>query len=119
MQKQMTNFWFRLMALEYRLKSDAAAVHGALKDAGIQPGMSVLDFGCGLGRYSLPAARIVGKEGVVYAVDLHRWRSRSLTKPQKRRGNQLPHYPLRLRNRSSIRFRRHCASLRYASQRGG
>jgi ubiquinone/menaquinone biosynthesis C-methylase UbiE len=33
--------------------------------------MSVLDFGCGPGRYTLPAARIVGKDGVVYAVDLH------------------------------------------------
>src|SRR5271157_2547174 len=71
MQKRMTNLWFRLMALEYRLKSDLETVLGTLKDAGIQPGMSVLDFGCGPGRYSLPAARIVGNDGVVYAVDLH------------------------------------------------
>jgi ubiquinone/menaquinone biosynthesis C-methylase UbiE len=59
------------MALEYRLKSDAEAVLGTLKDAGIQAGMSVLDFGCGPGRYSLPAARIVGSMGMVYALDLH------------------------------------------------
>jgi ubiquinone/menaquinone biosynthesis C-methylase UbiE len=71
MQKQMTNLWFRLMALEYRLKSDPVAVLRMLKDAGVQPGMSVLDFGCGPGRYAVPAARIVAREGVVYSVDLH------------------------------------------------
>ncbi|HTO22209.1 MAG TPA: class I SAM-dependent methyltransferase [Spirochaetia bacterium] len=42
-----------------------------LREAGIQPGMNVLDFGCGPGRYALPAARMVGTEGVVYAVDAH------------------------------------------------
>jgi ubiquinone/menaquinone biosynthesis C-methylase UbiE len=71
MQKHMGNLWFRLMALEYRLKSDSVLVLGTLNDAGIQPGMSVLDFGCGPGRYALPAAEMVGSHGVVYAVDVH------------------------------------------------
>ena len=71
MQKRMTNLWFRLMALEYRLKSDPAAVLGTLMEAGIRTGMSVLDFGSGPGRYSLTAARIVGSKGMVYALDLH------------------------------------------------
>jgi ubiquinone/menaquinone biosynthesis C-methylase UbiE len=71
MQKQMTNLWFRLMALEYRLKSDSAAVRDTLNDAGIRSGISLLDFGCGPGRYTLPAAKIVGSSGTVYAVDVH------------------------------------------------
>ena len=71
MQRHMSNVWFRLMALEYRLKSDSEATLVRLKEAGIQPGMTVLDFGCGPGRYTIPAARLVGKEGRVYAVDVH------------------------------------------------
>jgi ubiquinone/menaquinone biosynthesis C-methylase UbiE len=29
----------------------------------------VLDFGCGSGNYTIPAAKIAGKEGLVYALD--------------------------------------------------
>jgi cyclopropane fatty-acyl-phospholipid synthase-like methyltransferase len=38
-----------------------------LKKVGIWPGDLVLDFGCGRGCYTIPAAGIVGKRGVVYA----------------------------------------------------
>ena len=37
---------------------------------GVQPGMTVVDYGCGPGRYTTEFARLVGDEGVVYAVDL-------------------------------------------------
>ncbi len=40
-----------------------------LKDIGIKVGQRVLDFGCGSGNYTIPAARIVGEEGLVYALD--------------------------------------------------
>lgn len=36
----------------------------------LQPGMSLLDMGCGLGRLSLPAAQKVGENGKVVAVDI-------------------------------------------------
>lgn len=36
---------------------------------GIKQGQKVLDFGCGRGYYTIPAAEVVGKEGIVYAVD--------------------------------------------------
>lgn len=42
-----------------------------LEEAGIAKGMKVADFGCGtLGHYVFPAARLVGDEGKVYAVDI-------------------------------------------------
>jgi ubiquinone/menaquinone biosynthesis C-methylase UbiE len=40
-----------------------------LKDVGIKAGLFVLDFGCGSGTYTVPAARIVGDKGKVYALD--------------------------------------------------
>ena len=40
-----------------------------LRGVGIKEGQTVLDFGCGSGNYTIPAAKIVGKEGVVYALD--------------------------------------------------
>jgi ubiquinone/menaquinone biosynthesis C-methylase UbiE len=43
--------------------------HRFLRRAGIAEGQRVLDFGCGRGNYTIPAARIVGKRGVVYALD--------------------------------------------------
>ena len=41
----------------------------ALLEAGLEPGMRVLDVGCGTGLVSLPAARIVGDAGYVLGVD--------------------------------------------------
>jgi ubiquinone/menaquinone biosynthesis C-methylase UbiE len=41
----------------------------ALKSAGIKKGHFVLDFGCGRGTYTIPAARIVGRKGKVFALD--------------------------------------------------
>lgn len=42
-----------------------------LERAGISPNMRVGDFGCGgMGYFSLQAARMVGDNGIVYAVDI-------------------------------------------------
>ena len=40
-----------------------------LRLVGIREHQKVLDFGCGSGNYTLPAARIVGRSGLVYALD--------------------------------------------------
>jgi len=40
-----------------------------LEDIGIKKGDVVLDFGCGDGSYTIPAAKVVSKEGKVYAMD--------------------------------------------------
>jgi len=43
-----------------------------LRKVGIGKNQIVLDFGCGVGHYTIPAARIVGSTGSVYAVDKER-----------------------------------------------
>lgn len=49
-------------------KTNRAAV--ILDHLDLQPGMTVLDFGCGPGRLTVPAAQRVGSGGRVVAVDL-------------------------------------------------
>lgn len=40
-----------------------------LRKIGVKKGKTILDWGCGRGYYIIPAAKIVGKEGKVYALD--------------------------------------------------
>jgi ubiquinone/menaquinone biosynthesis C-methylase UbiE len=42
-----------------------------LKKAGVKEGQVIVDLGCGIGRFVFLAARIVGPEGKVYALDIH------------------------------------------------
>ena len=44
-------------------------VREVLERIGLRKGQVVLDFGCGCGTYTMPAARIVGEQGKVYALD--------------------------------------------------
>jgi ubiquinone/menaquinone biosynthesis C-methylase UbiE len=38
---------------------------------GIEEGHNILDYGCGIGSYTIPLARLVGATGRVYALDIH------------------------------------------------
>jgi ubiquinone/menaquinone biosynthesis C-methylase UbiE len=40
-----------------------------LERIGVSRGQTILDFGCGYGTYTIPAAKIVGAQGRVYALD--------------------------------------------------
>ena len=40
-----------------------------LKKIGLKSGQTVLDFGCRVGHYTIPAAKVVGNNGIVYAAD--------------------------------------------------
>ena len=47
------------------LMNPVKTLHGA----GIQPGQSVLEVGCGTGFFTIPAAQIIGDEGCLVAMD--------------------------------------------------
>jgi SAM-dependent methyltransferase len=55
------------LGLQHRLWS--ASAHALWEQAGIQPGLTVLDLGCGPGHATLDLAQIVGPKGHVIGVD--------------------------------------------------
>ena len=69
----MSNFAFRIISLMHDnpLLPYFRNPQRLLKAAGLKPGQKVLEVGCGPGFFTIPAAKIVGNEGVVYAVDVH------------------------------------------------
>ena len=52
----------------------------------LQPGMTAMDFGCGMGVFSIPMASLVGADGTVIAVDLQPQMLRSVRKRAKKAG---------------------------------
>ena len=52
--------------------------HLLIERSGIKEGMQVLEVGCGSGAYTLPAARAVGRDGKVLALDIQRGMLRQL-----------------------------------------
>lgn len=61
--------WWLAYTFDNKLRRMIDPAEKALKQW-VRPGMQVLDFGCGLGHYSVGAAKLVGENGVVVAVDL-------------------------------------------------
>ncbi len=84
-----SNFAFRIISLMHDnpLVPIFRNPYRLLEVAGIKSGQKVLEVGCGPGFFTIPAAKIVGEEGSIYAVDTHplaikkvkkRWREREL-----------------------------------------
>ncbi len=69
---------------------------------GIRPGTTVVDYGCGPGRYTTRLARLAGEGGRVYAVDIHEL---ALHEVQKRAGR------LRLNNVTPVLARGYDSTL--------
>jgi ubiquinone/menaquinone biosynthesis C-methylase UbiE len=53
---------------------------------GLKPGFTFIDVGCGEGFFAIPAARIVGRKGKVYALDLDHDAIAELKKKAAREG---------------------------------
>lgn len=68
----MSNLSFRVMTL-FMSTEDLLfpRIDKRVKTFGITQGMTVVDYGCGLGRYTTRFAKLVGEKGKVYAVDIH------------------------------------------------
>jgi ubiquinone/menaquinone biosynthesis C-methylase UbiE len=86
MHPPQSSLAFRLMAAEFRIRDFLSPRRAILEEAGIGPGMRVLDYGCGPGSYVLPAAQIVGEAGKVYALDIHPLAITTVRKLSARKG---------------------------------
>ena len=62
---------FFLMSLVFRVRDFVRPPVRILQEAGVMPGQTVLDYGCGPGSFSVASAQIVGPTGKVYAVDIN------------------------------------------------
>jgi ubiquinone/menaquinone biosynthesis C-methylase UbiE len=68
--KPMSSLSFRLMAWTMSIMDLFSNPKQLLKKVPFQKGMVVVDYACGPGRYTIPAAEIIGPKGKVYAVDI-------------------------------------------------
>ncbi|MGD8520735.1 MAG: class I SAM-dependent methyltransferase [Desulfobacterales bacterium] len=62
---------FKLMSIAFKLRDFFSPRINVLNEAGIKPGNSVLDYGCGPGSYILPLSSLVEKGGKIFALDIH------------------------------------------------
>ncbi len=69
---RMPDFGFRAMVFLMQVEDFFwRRIDRRVQTFGIRPGMTVVDYGCGPGRYTTRFARLVGEGGRVYAVDVH------------------------------------------------
>jgi ubiquinone/menaquinone biosynthesis C-methylase UbiE len=67
----MSGLGFNLMALSFRVRDFFRPRMELLREVGIEPGFSILDYGCGSGSYIEPLVQLVGTSGKIYALDIH------------------------------------------------
>lgn len=70
--ERMSDICFKLMNLLFQVVDFIYPyIDKRVKKFGIQPNMTVVDYGCGPGRYAIRFAKLVGEQGKVFAVDIH------------------------------------------------
>jgi len=77
---------FRLMSLIFKFRDLLQNPRKSLEKAGLRKGMSVVDYGCGPGSFTIPAAELVGQDGKVFAVDIHPLAIRAVRQKALRKG---------------------------------
>ena len=77
---------FVIMSSVLRIRSMFINPARILRGIGLQKGQTMLDYGCGVGVFTMPAAQIVGDDGVVYALDIHTLCIKTIEKEIGKRG---------------------------------
>jgi ubiquinone/menaquinone biosynthesis C-methylase UbiE len=77
---RMPGFAFRMMSLIFGIRDKFVSVSSLLNEFGIEPGQTVVDYGCGPGSYIKRASELVGPQGRVFALDIHELAIEAVTK---------------------------------------
>jgi len=70
-KQKMPRIGFAIMKTVLTLRSLFKKPERILHEMGLREGQTVLDYGCGIGSFSILAAKMVGDDSVVYALDIH------------------------------------------------
>jgi len=87
-KRRESDLAFRFMALGYKLRDLLQNPRRSLEKARLRRGMSVVDYGCGPGSFTIAAAELVGHEGKVFAVDIHPLAISAVKQKSSRKGLQ-------------------------------
>ncbi len=83
----MPDWSFKLMDLIFRVIDYIYPyIDKRVEKFGIRPGLTVVDYGCGPGRYTIRFAKLAGEQGKVFAVDIHELAVEEIKKKIKRYG---------------------------------
>ena len=69
--ERMPNIAFRMMSLFLEIRDFFCSFEERVDKFGIKKGFTVVDYGCGPGRYIKKVSQLVGANGKVYAADIH------------------------------------------------
>ncbi len=70
-KERMPDLGFKLMTLFFRIIDCFYSDENIIEKFGIKPGNTVIDYGCGPGRYIKKVSEVAGSTGKIYAVDIH------------------------------------------------
>lgn len=85
--EKMSDASFRFMTLCFRVIDFIYPyIDKRVKKFGIEPGMTVVDYGCGPGRYTTRFAELTTELGKVFAVDIHELAIEAVKKKIKKHG---------------------------------
>jgi len=70
-KERMPDLGFKLMTLFFRIIDCFYSDENIIEKFGIKSGNTVIDYGCGPGRYIKKVSEVVGSTGKIYAVDIH------------------------------------------------
>ena len=82
----MANFTFLIATILMRIRGLFRNKKAEDLLMGAKRGDVILDYGCGIGFNTIPSAEIVGKEGMVYALDIHPLAIKSVEKKIRGKG---------------------------------
>ncbi|MEA2037450.1 MAG: class I SAM-dependent methyltransferase [Nanoarchaeota archaeon] len=79
-RERMPDIAFRMMSFIFKICDIFSSVDKRIDYFGIKEGFTVIDYGCGPGRYLKRASQLVGGRGRVYAADIHKLAIESVKK---------------------------------------